>query len=259
MSVIQKTVYSYKDFQRKIFWSNGVSPEDREPRLCGNSRWMKPGDSDPSAPFPTGESSARDCEVEGVDGVDMSRVCVCSQGKECVYEQGWCLHCCGPHSLREECLLSDPQGDSDADADIEDTDNRLQGGSPLQRMSSRRRRRQRLARPDTTESEDDGGRSHRAHRWSLRLSPHRTHNRTILEVLLHTYYTSITNLLHIYYTPITNLLHRYYTPTINPLHTYYTPLTNLLHTYSTPITNLLHTYYTPTLSLSLSLRKVYLR
>ncbi|XP_035280415.1 serine/threonine-protein kinase Nek4-like isoform X4 [Anguilla anguilla] len=159
----------------------GVSPEDREPRLCGNSRWMKPGDSDPSAPFPTGESSARDCEVEGVVGVDMSRVCVCSQGKECVYEQGWCSHCCGPHSLREECLLSDPQGDSDADADIEDTDNRLQGGSPLQRMSSRRRRRQRLARPDTTESEDDGGRSHRAHRWSLRLSPHRTHNRTILE------------------------------------------------------------------------------
>ncbi|XP_064198212.1 uncharacterized protein si:ch211-63p21.1 isoform X3 [Anguilla rostrata] len=143
MSVIQKTVYSYKDFQRKIFWSNGVSPEDRDPRLCGNSRWMKPGDSDPSAPFPTGESSARDCE--------------------------------------EECLLSDPQGDSDADADIEDTDNRLQGGSPLQRMSSRRRRRQRLARPDTTESEDDGGRSHRTHRWSLRLSPHRTHNRTILE------------------------------------------------------------------------------
>lgn len=27
--------------------------------------------------------------------------------------------------LQEECVLSDPQGDSDADADIEDTDNRF--------------------------------------------------------------------------------------------------------------------------------------
>lgn len=59
---------------------------------------------------------------------------------------------------------------------------RLQIVGSLQRISSRKRKRQRITRQDTTESEDDGGRSHRTHRWSLRLSPHRTHNRTILEV-----------------------------------------------------------------------------
>nr|XP_015201577.1 PREDICTED: uncharacterized protein LOC107077249 isoform X2 [Lepisosteus oculatus] len=74
-----------------------------------------------------------------------------------------------------------PQGESDADADIEDTDNRLREAESLQRISSKRRRRQRITKQDTTESEDDGGRSHRVHRWSLRLSPHRTHNRTIEE------------------------------------------------------------------------------
>lgn len=77
--------------------------------------------------------------------------------------------------------MSDPQGESDADADIEDTDCRLQEPGSLQRISSRRRKRPRVARQDTTESEDDGGRSHRSHRWNLRLSPDRAHSRTILE------------------------------------------------------------------------------
>uniref|UniRef100_A0A3Q3AFL3 Si:ch211-63p21.1 n=1 Tax=Kryptolebias marmoratus TaxID=37003 RepID=A0A3Q3AFL3_KRYMA len=72
------------------------------------------------------------------------------------------------------------EGDSDADADIEDTDC-LQEPSSLQRISSRRRKRPRVARQDTTESEDDGGRSHRSHRWNLRLSPERAQSRTILE------------------------------------------------------------------------------
>ncbi|KAK7910390.1 hypothetical protein WMY93_015074 [Mugilogobius chulae] len=84
-----------------------------------------------------------------------------------------------PRSFFEECGLSDPQGESDADADIEDTDSRLQEPGSLQRISSRRRKRPRIARQDTTESEDDGGHSHRTHRWNLRLSP--THNRPILE------------------------------------------------------------------------------
>lgn len=118
--------------------------------------------------------------------------------------------------LQEECALSDPQGESDADADIEDTDCRsdaisvavlwiavlsllvdplfsfpsshwfrLQEPGSLQRISSRRRKRPRVSRQDTTESEDDGGRSHRSHRWNLRLSPDRAQSRTILEVQLH--------------------------------------------------------------------------
>ncbi|XP_043100890.1 uncharacterized protein si:ch211-63p21.1 [Puntigrus tetrazona] len=85
------------------------------------------------------------------------------------------------YGTEEECVQPHLQGDSDADADIEDTDSRLQIVGSLQRISSRKRKRQRITRQDTTESEDDGGRSHRTHRWSLRLSPHRTHNRTILE------------------------------------------------------------------------------
>uniref|UniRef100_A0A3B4B037 Uncharacterized protein n=1 Tax=Periophthalmus magnuspinnatus TaxID=409849 RepID=A0A3B4B037_9GOBI len=70
------------------------------------------------------------------------------------------------------------EGDSDADADIEDTDSLQEPGS-LQRISSRRRKRPRVARQDTTESEDDGGHSNRTHRWNLRLSP--AHSRPILE------------------------------------------------------------------------------
>ncbi|KAM9834542.1 uncharacterized protein si:ch211-63p21.1 [Syngnathus typhle] len=85
------------------------------------------------------------------------------------------------YGTEEECVLSDPQGESDADADIEDADCRLQEPGSLQRISSRRRKRQRLARQDTTESEDDGSLSHASRRWNLRLSPDRTHSRTILE------------------------------------------------------------------------------
>uniref|UniRef100_A0A3B3I8M4 Si:ch211-63p21.1 n=1 Tax=Oryzias latipes TaxID=8090 RepID=A0A3B3I8M4_ORYLA len=80
----------------------------------------------------------------------------------------------------EDGVLSEPQRDSDADADIEDTDC-LQEPGTLQRISSRRRKRPQVARQDTTESEDDGGRSHKSHRWNLRLSPDRSHSRTILE------------------------------------------------------------------------------
>ncbi|KAF4071479.1 hypothetical protein AMELA_G00273790 [Ameiurus melas] len=85
------------------------------------------------------------------------------------------------YGTEEECVQSDPQRESDADADVEDADTRLQVVGSLQRISSRKRRRQRVTRQDTTESEDDGGQSHRNHRWSLRLSPHRSPNRTILE------------------------------------------------------------------------------
>ncbi|XP_060772901.1 uncharacterized protein si:ch211-63p21.1 isoform X3 [Neoarius graeffei] len=111
------------------------------------------------------------------------------------------------YGTEEECVQSDPQRESDADADVEDADtssaagnqpyptltsaahgispldlwSRLQVVGSLQRISSRKRRRQRVTRQDTTESEDDGGQSHRNHRWSLRLSPHRSPNRTILE------------------------------------------------------------------------------
>uniref|UniRef100_A0A3P9JPB2 Si:ch211-63p21.1 n=1 Tax=Oryzias latipes TaxID=8090 RepID=A0A3P9JPB2_ORYLA len=81
----------------------------------------------------------------------------------------------------EDGVLSEPQRDSDADADIEDTDC-LQEPGTLQRISSRRRKRPQVARQDTTESEDDGGRSHKSHRWNLRLSPDRSHSRTILEL-----------------------------------------------------------------------------
>ncbi|XP_078792056.1 uncharacterized protein LOC144987050 [Oryzias latipes] len=83
--------------------------------------------------------------------------------------------------VHEDGVLSEPQRDSDADADIEDTDCRLQEPGTLQRISSRRRKRPQVARQDTTESEDDGGRSHKSHRWNLRLSPDRSHSRTILE------------------------------------------------------------------------------
>lgn len=61
---------------------------------------------------------------------------------------------------------------------------RLQEPGSLQRISSRRRKRPRVSRQDTTESEDDGGRSHRSHRWNLRLGPDRAQSRTILEVQL---------------------------------------------------------------------------
>ncbi|XP_036407383.1 uncharacterized protein si:ch211-63p21.1 isoform X1 [Megalops cyprinoides] len=168
---------------------------------------MKRRDSDSDGLCSSGENPERNCEMEmGTRCAGMGSVCGCGQGEECVYEQSWCTHCIGSHTqtgtikwdhcekhkglttrysegygTEEECVLSDPQGESDADADIEDTDSRLQEGGSLQRISSRRRRRQRVARQDTTESEDDGGRSHRAHRWSLRLSPHRAQNRPILE------------------------------------------------------------------------------
>nr|XP_057923620.1 uncharacterized protein si:ch211-63p21.1 isoform X2 [Doryrhamphus excisus] len=110
----------------------------------------------------TSSSEAVQCERCGRNPVVMTR-----------YSEGY--------GTEEECMLSDPQGESDADADIEDTDCRLQEPGTLQRISSRRRKRQRVARQDTTESEDDGGRSHGSHRWNLRLSPDRSQSRTILE------------------------------------------------------------------------------
>ena len=61
---------------------------------------------------------------------------------------------------------------------------RLQEPGSLQRISSRRRKRPRPTRQDTTESEDDGGRSQQTPRWNPRLSPHRGHSRTILEVIV---------------------------------------------------------------------------
>ncbi|XP_069044705.1 uncharacterized protein [Lepisosteus oculatus] len=137
------------------------------------------------------DSSEHECGGEVKDGtVDMETLCHlgCAQqtaGTERVCGRCQCAHC---DPQRHEVLTETesgqaaPQGESDADADIEDTDNRLREAESLQRISSKRRRRQRITKQDTTESEDDGGRSHRVHRWSLRLSPHRTHNRTIEEV-----------------------------------------------------------------------------
>ncbi|XP_010864236.2 uncharacterized protein si:ch211-63p21.1 isoform X1 [Esox lucius] len=148
--------------------------------------------------FSSGETSDNDCEM-GASCGEVGVVCLCgtgpcplsSEARTSTPDALKCEHCVNNrvmitrysegYGTEEECVLSDPQGDSDADADIEDTDCRLHEPGSLQRISSRRRKRQRIARQDTTESEDDGGRSHRSHRWNLRLSPHRAHNRTILE------------------------------------------------------------------------------
>ncbi|KAL0970094.1 hypothetical protein UPYG_G00237070 [Umbra pygmaea] len=150
--------------------------------------------------FSSGENSDNDYEMGvscGEDGV----VCLCATGPCPLYSEAQtqtptpdtprCEHCgknrvmitrySEGYGTEEECVLSDPQGDSDADADIEDTDCRLHEQGSLQRISSRRRKRPRVARQDTTESEDDSGRSHRSPRWNLRLSPQRAHNRTIVE------------------------------------------------------------------------------
>ncbi|KAM9718159.1 uncharacterized protein ACNS7B_021563 isoform 1-T2 [Menidia menidia] len=148
--------------------------------------------------FTSGETSDNDCEM-GASCEEADAMCLCEAGPCTLYSEAHtptpdaplCEHCGRSRAMvtrysegygtEEECVLSDPQGESDADADIEDTDCRLQEPGSLQRISSRRRKRTRVARQDTTESEDDGGRSHRSHRWTLRLSPDREHSRTILE------------------------------------------------------------------------------
>ncbi|KAM8881327.1 uncharacterized protein ACB058_001537 [Synchiropus picturatus] len=155
-------------------------------------------ESDSQGFFSSGETSNNDCEM-GASCGDADAMCVCEVGPCTLYSEAHtptpdtrlCEHCgrsrrvltrySEGYGTEEECVLSDPQGESDADADIEDTDSRLQEPGSLQRISSRRRKRPRVARQDTTESEDDGGRSHRSHRWNLRLSPDRANSRTILE------------------------------------------------------------------------------
>ncbi|XP_071371381.1 uncharacterized protein [Centroberyx affinis] len=155
-------------------------------------------ESDSHGLFSSRETSDNDCEM-GASCGEVDVVCLCEPGPCTLYSEAhtptpdtlMCEHCgknrvvitrhSEGYGTEEECVLSDPQGESDADADIEDTDCRLQEPGSLQRISSRRRKRPRIARQDTTESEDDGGRSHRSHRWNLRLSPHRAHSRTILE------------------------------------------------------------------------------
>ncbi|XP_007541642.1 uncharacterized protein LOC103130243 isoform X1 [Poecilia formosa] len=155
-------------------------------------------ESDTHSLFTSGETSENDCEM-GASCEEVDIVCLCEAGPCTLYSEAHaptlgtllCEHCgknrvmltrySEGYGTEEECLLSDPQGESDADADIEDTDCRIQEHSSLQRISSRRRKRPRVARQDTTESEDDGGRSHKSHRWNLRLSPDRAHSRTILE------------------------------------------------------------------------------
>lgn len=156
------------------------------------------GEPDTRGLFSSGETSDNHCEMEP-GCVEVEGVCVCETGpldSEAAIMQtpadALTCECCGKNRVvitrysegygtEEECVLSDPQGDSDADADIEDTDCRLQEPGSLQRISSRRRRRAPIARQDTTESEDDSGRSHRSHRGILRVSPHRAHSRTIQE------------------------------------------------------------------------------
>ncbi|XP_056156835.1 uncharacterized protein si:ch211-63p21.1 [Lampris incognitus] len=155
-------------------------------------------ESDSHGLFSSGETSDNDCEMRASCG-EVDVLCLCQTGPCTLYSEAHkpmtdtltCEHCgksrvaltrySEGYGTEEECVLSDPQGESDADADIEDTDCRLQEPGSLQRISSRRRKRPRVTRQDTTESEDDGGRSHRSHRWNLRLSPHRAQNRTILE------------------------------------------------------------------------------
>ncbi|XP_075884031.1 uncharacterized protein LOC142889284 [Nelusetta ayraudi] len=158
-------------------------------------------ESDSQGLFSSGETSDNGCEMGASCREEVDAVCVCEEAAPCtLYSE---VHTPTPETLppceqcgknrvmvtrysegygtEEECALSDPQGESDADADIEDTDCRLQEPGSLQRISSRRRKRPRVSRQDTTESEDDGGRSHRSHRWNLRLSPDRAQSRTILE------------------------------------------------------------------------------
>lgn len=155
-------------------------------------------ESDTHSLFTSGETSDNDCEM-GASCEEVDVVCLCEAGPCTLYSEAHaptlgtllCEHCgknrvmltrySEGYGTEEECALSDPQGESDADADIEDTDCRIQEHSSLQRISSRRRKRPRVARQDTTESEDDGGRSHKSQRWNLRLSPDRAHSRTILE------------------------------------------------------------------------------
>ncbi|XP_062416453.1 uncharacterized protein si:ch211-63p21.1 [Pungitius pungitius] len=175
-------------------------------------------ESDPRGLFSSGGTSdIHDCGGEA-SGEEADAACACQAGPCTFYPEAHrpppsstgsirsaasfvlssqctpllCEHC-GKHRVmatrfsegygtEEECVVSDPQGESDADADIEDTDCRHQEPGPLQRVSSRRRKRPRVARQDTTESEDDGGgQSCRTHRWTLRLSPARAHSRTIPE------------------------------------------------------------------------------
>lgn len=157
-------------------------------------------ESDSQGLFSSGETSDNDCEM-GASCREVEALCVCEDAAPCtLYSEAHtptpetlppCKHCgknrvmvtrySEGYGTEEECVLSDPQGESDADADIEDTDCRLQEPGSLQRISSRRRKRPQVSRQDTTESEDDGGRSHRSHRWNLRLSPDRAQSRTILE------------------------------------------------------------------------------
>ncbi|XP_061566278.1 uncharacterized protein si:ch211-63p21.1 [Cololabis saira] len=149
--------------------------------------------------FTSGETSDNGGEMRDASCEEVDIVCLCAAGPCALYseartptpDQSLCEQCGKNRAMisrysegygtEEECILSDPQGESDADADIEDTDCRLQEPGSLQRISSRRRKRPQVARQDTTESEDDGGRSHRSHRWNLRISPDRAHSRTILE------------------------------------------------------------------------------
>ncbi|KAM7377111.1 hypothetical protein PAMA_013746 [Pampus argenteus] len=98
-------------------------------------------ESDSHGLFSSGETSDNDCEM-GASCGEVDVVCLCEAGPCTLYSEAH---------------------------------------TPTPRISSRRRKRPRVARQDTTESEDDGGRSHRSHRWNLRLSPDRAHNRTILE------------------------------------------------------------------------------
>ncbi|XP_074479911.1 uncharacterized protein LOC141760745 [Sebastes fasciatus] len=155
-------------------------------------------ESDSHGLFSSGETSDNDREM-GASCGEVDVVCLCEAGPCTLYSEAHtptpdtllCEHCgknrvmitrySEGYGTEEDCVLSDPQGESDADADIEDTDSRLQEPGSLQRISSRRRKRPRVARQDTTESEDDGGRSHRSDRWNLRLSPDRADSRTILE------------------------------------------------------------------------------
>ncbi|XP_024144494.1 uncharacterized protein si:ch211-63p21.1 isoform X2 [Oryzias melastigma] len=157
---------------------------------------MLRGESGSHGPCTSAQTSDHDDEV----GASCEEaVCLCQAGPCTLHSEAptptpdtlLCRHCgknrvmvtrySEGYGTEEDGVLSEPQRDSDADADIEDTDCRLQKPGTLQRISSRRRKRPQVARQDTTESEDDGGRSHKSHRWNLRLSPDRSHSRTILE------------------------------------------------------------------------------
>ncbi|KAA8582641.1 hypothetical protein FQN60_006312 [Etheostoma spectabile] len=145
-------------------------------RMRSRSEVMLRRESDSHGLFSSGETSENDCEM-GASCGEVEVACLCEASPCALHSEAYtptpetllCEHC-GKNRVMIT-RYSEGYG----------TEVILQEPGSLQRISSRRRKRPRVARQDTTESEDDGGQSHKSHRWNLRLSPDRPHSRTILE------------------------------------------------------------------------------